>query len=604
MRDEDYSRSLTVDEIARLEHAGCTAADWSLITVAEDFDASCMRDVEFHGRVALGVYEKSIEAEPGLKRPSGIRGAVLSDVTVGDNCLIENIGCLICRYDIGDDCYISNVGRLSADADATFGTGNTISVMNEAGTGNIVVYGSLTSNVAALMVSAGSEALLAAARRQAEAERPQRGTIGSGVKIVNTREVVNTFVGSNAEISGASRLSDCMISGRGRIGVYVGSDVICENTVIADGASLTDGAKVYNSFVGEACHIGRGFTAESSVFFANSYMDNGEACAAFCGPFSVSHHKSTLLIGGMYSFYNAGSGTNYSNHAYKIGPVHYGTLRRGSKTASGAHLLWPAEIGAFSVCLGKIHDHPDTSALPFSYVFGSEEGTIVVPAANSATAGIYRDMSKWVKRDKRPKTDRHDIVNLDRFGPYVMQHVIEGKQLLERLLDAGETKEGEYAACGVRIRKSSVAKGIRRYDTLAKMFFADALRVYGTSLPESAAGTGRWVDLGGMLAPESEVQRLVDEINAGEVPDIAAVEERLGYIHDRYDEYRRSYVYTAVLRYFGIDGLTDEDVSRIEAAGTAAETAWKADIAKDAEKEAGLGDVDETVLRDFIASLS
>lgn len=604
MRDEDYSRSLTVDEIARLEHAGCTASDWSLITVAEDFDASCIRDVAFHGRVALGVYEKSIEVEPGLKRLTGIHGAVLSDVTVGDNCLIENIGCHICRYDIGDECYIANVGVLSADEAGTFGTGNTISVMNEAGEGNVVVYGSLTSNVAALMVSSGSEALLSAARRQADAERPQRGTIGCGVKIVNTREVVNSFVGRNAEISGASRLSDCMINGCGETGVYIGSDVICENTVIADGASLTDGAKVYRCFVGEACHIGRGFTAESSVFFANSHMDNGEACAAFCGPFSVSHHKSTLLIGGMYSFYNAGSGTNYSNHAYKIGPVHYGSLLRGSKTASGAHLIWPARIGAFSVCLGKIHDHPDTSALPFSYVFGAEEGIIVVPAANSATAGTYRDMAKWAKRDKRSKADRHDIVNIDRFSPYVMQYVFEGKRLLERLINEDETSAGECVTGGVRIRKSSIAKGIRRYDTLAKMFFADALRAYGAALPGSAAGTGRWVDLGGMLVPEAEVQRLTDEIDAGEVTNMAAVEARLNDMHDRYDEYRRSYVYTAALRYFCLDGLTAEDISSIVAAGTAAEAAWKAEIAKDAEKEAALGDVDEAALRDFIATLS
>ena len=64
-------------------------------------------------------------------------------------------------------------------------------------------------------------------------------------------------------------------------------------------------------------------------------MSNGEACAAFCGPFTVSHHKSSLLIGAMYSFYNAGSATNFSNHAYKMGPMHYGYLERGCKTASG-----------------------------------------------------------------------------------------------------------------------------------------------------------------------------------------------------------------------------------------------------------------------------
>ncbi|NAW49767.1 DUF4954 family protein, partial [Salmonella sp. gx-f5] len=82
----------------------------------------------------------------------------------------------------------------------------------------------------------------------------------------------------------------------------------------------------------------------------NSYMSNGEACAAFCGPFTASHHKSSLLIGGMFSFYNAGSATNFSNHAYKMGPMHWGILERGSKTASGAYLLMPATLGTYSVC--------------------------------------------------------------------------------------------------------------------------------------------------------------------------------------------------------------------------------------------------------------
>ena len=116
--------------------------------------------------------------------------------------------------------------------------------------------------------------------------------------------------------------------------MFIGHDVICENSIVQPGASVVEGAKLSNCLVGEACHIGRGFSAESSLFFANSHMDNGEACAAVCGPFSASHHKASLLIGVEMSFYNAGSATNFSNHAYKMGPIHQGNLMRGAKTAS------------------------------------------------------------------------------------------------------------------------------------------------------------------------------------------------------------------------------------------------------------------------------
>lgn len=49
-------------------------------------------------------------------------------------------------------------------------------------------------------------------------------------------------------------------------------------------------------FVGEGVVIENGFSAENSLFFANSHLNHGEACAVFAGPYTVSHHRSTLLI--------------------------------------------------------------------------------------------------------------------------------------------------------------------------------------------------------------------------------------------------------------------------------------------------------------------
>lgn len=79
-------------------------------------------------------------------------------------------------------------------------------------------------------------------------------------------------------------------------------------------------------------------------------------------------HKSSLLIAGMFSFLNAGSGSNQSNHLYKLGPIHQGIVERGSKTTSDSYILWPAKIGAFSLIMGRHVNHPDTSDLPFSYL--------------------------------------------------------------------------------------------------------------------------------------------------------------------------------------------------------------------------------------------
>ena len=65
----------------------------------------------------------------------------------------------------------------------------------------------------------------------------------------------------------------------------------------------------------------------------------------FAGPYTVSHHRATLLIAGYFSFFNAGSGANQSNHMYKSGPVHQGVHLRGCKFGSDAYVLLPASTG-------------------------------------------------------------------------------------------------------------------------------------------------------------------------------------------------------------------------------------------------------------------
>ena len=604
-------RSLTIDEISVLEQNRCHADDWACITVAEDFSPEYISDVDFYGEVTLGVFDKTIQIDEGFSRHAGIRRAVLRDVTVGDNCLIENVGNYISRYDIGEECVISNVGMIATTDSATYGQNNQVALLNEAGDPNVILYDALTSQMAAFMMrSVGDKDVWEGLRRMValyvESCRPERGVIGYRVKITNTREIVNVLISDDCEINGASCLSEVTLKGSSDASIYIGHDVICENSIVQSGSSILDGAKLDNCFVGEACHIGRGFSAESSVFFANSYMDNGESCAAFCGPFSVSHHKASLLIGVETSFYNAGSATNYSNHAYKMGPIHYGTLQRGSKTASGAHILMPSNVATFSMCMGKIQTHPDTRHLPFSYVIADGMTTWLVPGCNFATVGTYRDIMKWPKRDKRPLNGRRSIVNTEWLSPFVVQQVTEGRNYL-RQLEANDELNDEANAHvsgeGFTMRCSSALRGIGYYDMAIRMFLADAVRKEGEALPSSSTGTGEWLDLSGMYAPKSEIDQLADDIRFSSLDEIQQVDDRLLDIHNHYSEYKWNYAYRLALNYYALDTITSEDIEMIIRKGDEARSQWLSRIRKDAEKEFAMGDVSEEQLDDFIRGL-
>ena len=525
-------RELTPLEVSKLKEQGCHSTDWQLVKVADEFDISKIYHVGFDG-----------------------------EVHIGNNVRLDSVG--IIRTTDG----------------ATFGEDVLISVKNEAGDGNVVIFCGLTSQLASLMISLqeeqskdGREKEVFAKIRQMITKhvgehRPSCTTIGDNVTITNCRELTNVNIGAECELAGASRLIDCTLSPTPEASIYIGDDVIMENVVAQAGATIIDGAKVYDTFVGEACHIGRGFTSEASLFFANSYMDNGESCAALCGPFTVSHHKSSLLIGGEYSFYNAGSGTNFSNHAYKMGPMHYGTMERGAKTASSAHILWPAQIGAFSMAMNKIQSHPDTSLLPFSYVIGDGRKTNVVPGKNLCTVGTYRDVTKWPKRDARPVSGRKSLVNFDWLSPYVIERVKAGIELLQQMQDEQGIDADIYKGDGYTISRKALEQGLEYYDL--------ALRMYG-----NASATSEWTDLLGLLAPTEAVEQIKEDILNDDITKLEILEEHFKDIFDSYEQWK---------------GYSDND-SEMEVA----RKEWLAAIRQDAEKEYDMGDVSEDTLVEFL----
>ncbi len=600
-------RLLTEHEINILEAQGCSAEDWTAISVSEEFSPTYINNVNFYGEVQLGVFEKSIEVGSGFMRHTGIFNATLRNVVVGDNCLIYRIGNYINNYIIGDDCLIANVATMETTDEATFGEGTIISVMNEIGEGNILLYSGLTSQMAALMVKYEYDKEFTSALRQLihkeiTALHPS-GTIGNGVRIVNTQNITNCLISDDCEIDGACRLSDCSLRSLQGAPIYIGSGVICENSIIYDGSSILNSSKLENCFVGEACQIKNGFTAENSVFFANCYMAHGEACAAFCGPFTCSHHKSTLLIGASFSFYNAGSDTNFSNHAYKMGPMHYGTLERGVKTASGSYILMPAHIGQFSVCFGKLLYHPDTRRLPFSYLISYNDENLLVPGRNLTTVGLYRDIRKWPKRDKRPMLGRRSIVNFDWLSPFSVGRIMTAKSTLEDLQRISGEKVQTYNFQDYVIKASSLQKGIKYYDIALRIYMGAVMKRHSITPPTSDIGKGKWSDLSGLLLPLSEELRIVNAVKRGEFSSTEEILEEFRTIHANYAEYRWTWSYRLLCEYYHTDEITEELAAKIHDDYVSARRAWIGEIRKDAVKEYELGDVTEETLNSFLADL-
>ena len=576
-------RALTSEEIKRLEAQACTATDWNEVQVAEGFTPEYIHHTRFSGKVRLGVFEGEFHLAGGVRKHAGLSYVTLHNVTVGDNCFIENVKNYIANYEIGESVFIENVDIILTDKKSRFGNGVEVSVLNETGGREVMIHDRLSAHQAYIMALYRHRPLLiermkALIEAYAEAQASETGTIGNRVSIVNSGYIKNVRIGDCCEIEGAGRLKNGTINSNASDPVHIGYGVVCDDFIISSGAHIEDGTMITRCFVGQACRMGHNYSASDSLFFSNCQEENGEACAIFAGPFTVTHHKSTLLIAGMFSFMNAGSGSNQSNHMYKLGPIHQGAMERGAKTTSDSYILWPARIGAFSLVMGRHVNHPDTSDLPFSYLIEDKNTTYLAPGVNLRSVGTIRDAQKWPKRDLRKDPLRLDQINYNLLSPYTIQKMMKGREILKELARvSGETSE-TYAYQSAKIKNSALNKGIKFYETaihkflgnsvikrLEKIQFRSDEEIRKRLLPDTSIGSGEWVDISGLIAPKSEIERLMSDIETGALSTVDQIHDRFADMHAHYYTYEWTWAYEKMLEFYQLDAerITASDICAI-----------------------------------------
>ena len=607
MPDPVHFRPLKEDERRLLADRGCTAADWRSIQVEEGFDPGRLRNARFAGRVRIGRQTGSAAAG-GMEMPAGIENASVIHCTIGRDVRIANVGVHLANCAIGDGACIEDVGAIETRPGATFGNGVEVEVLNEGGGREVILFNELSSQFAHLLClhryrSDLSEKLAAMARDRAEQVGSDVGSIGRGVLVRSVRQMVDMQVGDGAIVSGAARLVNGTVLSSRDAPTTIGSDVHAEDFIVAEGSSVTGGAVLARTFVGQGCQVGRQFSAENSLFFANCEAFHGEAVCVFAGPYTVTHHKSTLLIAGLFSFYNAGSGTNQSNHMYKLGPVHEGKLERGTKTGSFSYMMWPCRVGPFSVVLGKHTRNFDTADLPFSMIIAGPDGRCtVVPGLNLTTVGTVRDGAKWPTRDRRKGDIRRDRISFDVLSPYTVGRMLRGSAILGELQERTAKQLETVSINGAEVKRALLRTGQRSYRNGIELYLlekvverAEAAAGRSAGLADAfAAGEGAvysadWLDIGGQLMPRKRLEDLVGAVTDGAITKIEDFHAELDGIAAAYGKDEWVWVRNTYAQVFGrdLDGVSEEEMVGIAGSFLAAKTRFFKHVLADAQKEFG-----------------
>ncbi len=576
----DGYRNLSIGEIRGLEAAGCRSSSWGSVLVKEPFNAERIQNVTFSGTVKLGLFKGIARERCGLPLPHGIKNAHIHNCTIEDNVTITDITGFIANYDIGEGVVIRNCGHISTEGSTSFGNGTRVAVLNETGGREVPIWDRLTSHMAYIITlyrhrPAAIEVIENLIDKYAESVKSDRGVIGSGSYIAGCGTIKNVKIGNGAVIEDVSRLAEGSVNSSFKDPVYIGNDVIMDHFIICSGSKVNDAAVIDKCFIGQGCTLSKQYSAENSLFFSNCGGYHGEACSIFAGPYTVTHHKSTLLIAGIFSFMNAGSGSNQSNHMYKLGPIHQGIMERGSKTTSDSYVLWPSRIGPFTLVVGRHYHNVDTTQFPFSYLTEVNYESQLVPGINLRSVGTIRDAQKWPKRDTRKDPKKLDQINYNLLSPFTVGKMMNGRGLLQNLLK--ENTEGlpflTYER--MRMKTSAAERGITLYQIGINKFIGNSVikRLEGIEFssdteirkrlkPDHEKGTGDWIDMSGLIAPLKEIEHLLSSIENMEILSADAINKRFEDIHKRYYDMEWAWIYNRLPGETGKpnDKLTASDI--------------------------------------------
>lgn len=566
----ENQKSVSKNIIGQLIAQGCSSNNWNDVYI-EDSDISQIKDTVFHGKVDIKGLNGLVEYHRGVQIKASIVRATLINTTITGSVHINNVERFISNYKIENGVIIENVGAIYIDDTTSFGNGVLASPIIETGGREVKMYNRLSSHTAYIIALYRHkkhlrEKLDSLIDKYVKEKEGNTGKIKNNAKIINARLIKNTLIDPYSTIENTDEITNSTILSTKECPSYIGTSVIIKDSIILKGANITDGVIVIKSFIGEGTRLGRQFSCESSLLFANCEGEHGEMFSIFAGPYTVTHHKATLLIASHFSFFNAGSGTNQSNHMYKLGPCHQGFTERGCKTGSNSYILWPSYIAAFTTVLGAHYNNVDASEFPFSYLTEYDfHKTRLIPALNLFGVGLCRDEIKWHTRDRR-LGNKKDYVIFDVFSPYTVSKMIHAEKKINEIT-GNIKKSDEYESFieykNMIIKKSSLEKYSSRYGLAIDLYLHntllkhiekyekyDAIKEFLSHPPTNIYK--KWLDIAGLIAPKERVEKLISTIENDKIKDIRDISFEWEDIYNNYKSDEWAYVYSTFSERYNI----------------------------------------------------
>lgn len=609
-------RHLRSDEIEQLVKNNNTASSWDTVWVTDSFAPHAVKDNKFYGTVRIGRVSNGALQYHDLRLPVGITNSSIHSCDIGDDCAIHDVHYLS-HYIIGAHCMLFNIQEMDTTDHAKFGNGVVkdgepeevrvrIQIMNETGVRSVVPFDGMIPADAYLWGKYVDDRLLQErladiTQRTVDYHRGYYGEIGERCVIKNSSIIKDVKIGTDCYIKGASKLKNITINSSLKEPSQIGENVILVNGIVGYGCRIFYSCTAVKFILGNNSNLKYGARLIDSIMGDNSTISCCEVLNNLIFPAHEQHHNNSFLIASVIM------GQSNMAAGATIGSNHNSRTNDGEIVAGRG--FWPGLCSSVKhssrfacytlLAKGDFPVELDIP-LPFSLVNNNvTDNCLEVIPAYWWLYNMYalaRNSWKYKNRDKRQTKVQN--IEFDTFAPDTMSEVLKARELLETWVgkawyDANVDDDANFTAGDYRAKGRLLFQGNRRAVNVLSILgegmekshrpsrilkVYDAYHAYGDMLihyamasviekeniPEILTAQSAirkefsWVNLGGQLMRESDLDSLRADIRDGHLDSWKSIHCRYDEIWNRYPEDKWCHAYACLCVALGVDAMTPE----------------------------------------------
>ena len=494
-----------------------------------------------------------------------------------------------------------------------------IDVMNEAGGRAVIPFDGMIPADAYIWAkfredTALQEKLRKITQARFDSRRGFYGTVGDRCVIKNARVIKDVKIGPCCYIKGPNKLKNLTINSTEDEPTQIGEGVEMVNGIVGPGCHVFYGCKAVRFVIGSNTNLKYGARLIHSVLGDNSTVSCCEILNNLIFPAHEQHHNNSFLTASVVlgqSNIAAGVtiGSNHNSRA-NDGEIQAG---RGFWPGLCVTLRHPSRFASYTL-LSKGHYSGELDIpLPFSLLRNDtpRDRLLVMPAYwwMYNMYALARNTWKFRTRDRRKVKMQH--VEVDFLAPDTAEEIFAALQLLEIWTarahirrdaeqaprpssgQADTTRDDELADLGRRLltaepddtaglevlgenmensrRKVVIIKVRRAYRAYRQMLHHYAMKnllAYMREHPDAGSAemcqalSGPrekcWVNLGGQLVANGDLERLLADISSGRLGDWDEIHQAYDRLWEAYPLARQRHACAVLLELLQADTLTDE----------------------------------------------